>query len=296
MQEKTIKLSDGRKLGFWEYGDRQGVPVFLFHGTPGSRIWFLEDDVTANSLGIYFIATDRPGYGLSDQKPNRRLVDWAADIGELADFLGIETFSVLGVSGGGAYASAVSYRLPRRTKLCVLVSTATPFVNGKAPKGMSKENQMAFFLSKHFPWLLRKLSVSQKKIIDQSPEKYKAALKKGGRHLPDWDNRLLLENEVLESTLIHSKEAYRQGVDGILYETRLLTGSWGFNLDDIQVPVKMWHGEKDTLSPVSEAKEMANKFQDAEFFYIEEGGHFLTENDEIWTSILQTILTNASNR
>ncbi|MEM1503821.1 hypothetical protein RG959_10435 [Domibacillus sp. 8LH] len=68
MQENMMTLADGRKLGFWEYGDKQGVPVFLFHGTPGSRIWFLKDDDIANTLGIRFIATDRPGYGLSDQK------------------------------------------------------------------------------------------------------------------------------------------------------------------------------------------------------------------------------------
>ena len=41
--------------------------LFLFHGTPGSRIWFLRDDEIARSLGIYLIATDRPGYGLSDR-------------------------------------------------------------------------------------------------------------------------------------------------------------------------------------------------------------------------------------
>ncbi|WP_050184486.1 alpha/beta fold hydrolase [Domibacillus robiginosus] len=292
MQEKVIRLSDGRHLGYWEYGDKRGVPVFLFHGTPGSRIWFLNDDPTAQSLGIRFIATDRPGYGLSDQKQNRQLLDWATDIKELADFLNIKLFSVLGVSGGGAYAAAVSHTLPEQTQLCLLISTAAPFQDGKLPKDMSKENRIAFFLSKRFPWLLNKLSHSQKKMIDQQPERYQAALKKGGRHLPEWDNRQLLKEGVAESTLLHSKEAYRQGVKGVSYETRLLMKNWGFNLGDIQVPVQIWHGEKDTLSPVSEVKKMARQFKHVESFYIKDGGHFLTEEEEIWTAILQTVLTH----
>jgi len=37
---QTIKLKDGRKFGYIEYGDPKGKPVFFFHGWPGSR--FLE--------------------------------------------------------------------------------------------------------------------------------------------------------------------------------------------------------------------------------------------------------------
>ena len=33
-----IKLSDGRSLGFGEYGVRTGKPVMYFHPHPGSRI------------------------------------------------------------------------------------------------------------------------------------------------------------------------------------------------------------------------------------------------------------------
>ncbi|MEM1503822.1 alpha/beta hydrolase [Domibacillus sp. 8LH] len=212
----------------------------------------------------------------------------------MADFLKTESFSVLGVSGGGAYAAAVSYRFPERTRLCVLVSSATPFHAGKPPKNMSKENRIAFFLSKHAPWILKKINSFQKKMIDRDPDKYKAALQKGGRHLPEWDNRQLTQEEVLDSTILHLKEAYRQGVEGALYETRLLTENWGFNLSNIQVPVHIWHGEEDTLSPVSEVKKMAGRFSTVTSRYIKDGGHFLTEEEKIWREILQTIVKEAA--
>jgi hypothetical protein len=39
--------------------------------------------------------------GYSDFQTNRRLLDWPADVGCLADTLGLDKFGVLGYSGGG---------------------------------------------------------------------------------------------------------------------------------------------------------------------------------------------------
>lgn len=35
---ETLWLRDGRLLGYAEYGDLDGKPVFFFHGWPGSRL------------------------------------------------------------------------------------------------------------------------------------------------------------------------------------------------------------------------------------------------------------------
>jgi pimeloyl-ACP methyl ester carboxylesterase len=41
---QQIKLKDGRSLGYAEYGNLDGKPVFCFHGFPGSRLdWPLCD-------------------------------------------------------------------------------------------------------------------------------------------------------------------------------------------------------------------------------------------------------------
>jgi len=44
---------------------------------------------------------DRPGFGLSDYKEDRTLLGWPNDVQELADYLKIEKFAVMGCSGGG---------------------------------------------------------------------------------------------------------------------------------------------------------------------------------------------------
>lgn len=38
MIEKTMKLPDGRLLGYAEYGQQDGFPIIAMHGTPGARI------------------------------------------------------------------------------------------------------------------------------------------------------------------------------------------------------------------------------------------------------------------
>ncbi|MBH0160424.1 alpha/beta fold hydrolase [Fictibacillus sp. 26RED30] len=286
MNENIMVLSDGRQLGYSLYGDLKGIPLFLFHGTPGSRVWFTEDDSIAKELGIFLIATDRPGYGLSDKKHHFKLLDYAQDMEELAKHLELENFSVLGVSGGGAFAAAVTYALPNQVEVCMLVGTATPFENGKPPTTMSKENRIGFYMTKYCPWLLKQLEKSKKKLIDQKPELYIKNLRKGGSYLSDWDNNMLQRDEVLENGVLHSKEAYRQGVDGVIDESKLLTKDWGFKVEKLTTPVIVWHGEKDTFSSFIEVRNLANKIPQVETHYLEEAGHFLTESDEVWKSIL----------
>ena len=59
------RLPDGRRVGYADYGDPDGFPVFALHGTPGSRTMFRLADASAALKGLRLIAPDRPGYGLS---------------------------------------------------------------------------------------------------------------------------------------------------------------------------------------------------------------------------------------
>ncbi|MFW9904124.1 MAG: alpha/beta fold hydrolase [Candidatus Thorarchaeota archaeon] len=105
---QTITLKDGRILGYAEVGNLGDSTVFWFHGGGSSRfeIKFLEELAHQHKLSI--IAPDRPGIGLSSFKKDRTLLDWPADIKELAENLGIDKFAVAGVSGGGLYVCTTS--------------------------------------------------------------------------------------------------------------------------------------------------------------------------------------------
>src|SRR6187455_2901907 len=112
--EQFAAAADGRTLCFAEWGDPDGFPVFTLHGTPGGRLNRHPDESKYAEAGARIITYDRPGYGGSDRQAGRAVVDCVADVAAIADALAIETFSVVGGSGGGPHTLAVAARLPDR--------------------------------------------------------------------------------------------------------------------------------------------------------------------------------------
>ncbi|WHY01034.1 alpha/beta hydrolase [Neobacillus sp. DY30] len=290
MRDYKIPLADGRKLAVMEYGDKQGLPVMFFHGTPGSRLLFLDDDEISKALGIRLISLDRPGFGLSDQKPNRTLLDWADDINEAADFLKLDRFSIIGVSGGGAFAAACAYKLAPRLHSVSLIASTTPFVNGKSPKGTMTANKIAFFLARKAPWLIKASYRSTKKLLEKQPEKFMEQNKKGNKHLHEWDRQFLQTDEQLKGLMMHMGEAFRVSVDECVNEPVLLSKPWGFSFKDITIPVDVWHGEEDRMAPAAEMKKAAAAIPNCHTHFIAKAGHFLIDDHQIWTEILTAIL------
>lgn len=91
----SIKLKDGRRLGYAQHGMQTGKAVFLIHGLPGSRIdgaWFHND---AKQLGLRIITVERPGYGLSSPSPKRKISDHADEIRQLAAYLKLEEYGIV---------------------------------------------------------------------------------------------------------------------------------------------------------------------------------------------------------
>src|SRR5262249_46557626 len=78
--DQRIRLRDGRWLGYIDCGDPGGVPVICCHGKPGSRLDFIFNDYLCRELGLRLIAPDRPGFGLSDFRPNGSFLGWADDV------------------------------------------------------------------------------------------------------------------------------------------------------------------------------------------------------------------------
>ena len=288
-QDHTYLLSDGRQLGFAEYGDAHGFPVFGFHGTPGSRIWFEQDDEVAKSAGVRLITVDRPGFGASSQKTGRSFIDFAVDVNELSQALNITRCSVMGVSGGGAYAAACAHELPDLVHKAGMVSAANQFENGKPPKDMAFVNRIAFILSKRFPWLIAFVLKQQKHMIDNHPEKYIASISTNTKHLCPSDRMIASIPENAEEILMQMKEAFKYGVSATVDEMRMYCNEWGFDCSKIAVPVELWHGTDDTLVPVQSARRLARKIPHCTEHYLEGKGHFLTDEESVWRDILLSI-------
>src|SRR5438874_11897849 len=124
LRDEIFIRGNGDRVAFSEYGVVSGEPVMFCHGWPSSRIMAQFIDDAARELGVRIISPDRPGIAHSSFAVNRTLLDWPPLVSELADFLDLKRFRVLGISGGGPYAYALAWALPERVRAVGVVSGA----------------------------------------------------------------------------------------------------------------------------------------------------------------------------
>jgi len=252
-----LRLRDGRQLGFATFGDADGLPVFYLHGSFGSRLEGRIAHVAALKRHVRIIAVDRPGFGLSEPRPKRRLLDWPPDLDELADQLGIERFSLLGVAGGGAFALACAARLPQRVRSVALISSVGPHDRPGALSGMDLRARVVLnVLPRFLPWLSRRLHQRAARLAEREPLRL---LREAWGTLPASERAALDSPEVASIFMDAAFESFRSGADGRVHELRVLADPWGFALDSVAAPVFLWHGETDRVSPVAMAQALARE-------------------------------------
>ena len=290
MQDNTLELSDGRALGFADYGRSDAVPVMLFHGTPGSRVYGLDGDHLLDEFGVRVVCPERPGYGLSDPDPGRTIPEWAADLEELADHLGLGRFHVAGESGGGPYVLACAIQMPKRVSSATLIGSASPPEALRLTKDTALANRLAFFFARHAPLVTKVLSASFARAVEKHPDKVMQGLMS---RLCEWDRRTVEEggDRTRDMLMLHFKEAFRQGAGGHYTDTLLLSRPWGLDFGTTMVPVFMWHGESDTLVPIEPAKVFSRMIPGCESHVIPGAGHLLLESEPVRKEILARLLT-----
>ena len=280
----TLRLSDGRRLGYRVHGPSDGRPVLFFHGLGTSRVICPTDDALAEQLGMRLIAVDRPGIGLSDRLPGRRLLDWPADIAHLADALGLDDMSIVGWSGGGPYAAACAYRLPERVRSVALVSAPTPLTGLARPDFLRRFHRTAAQAAGRAPWMIRLAMWHWGR-----PQRRNAELHfdRSFAEMCHADQQVLAQPGVRRQMIDNSAELYRQGGRGMYDEALVLARPWGFDPRHIRVPVAIWHGETDDTVPVEMARHMARLLPDCRATYLPDEGHHLLYRR--WPEILASL-------
>src|SRR4051794_36061035 len=108
-----VTLADGRNLRVHDAGG-EGPALLWHHGSPqtGALLPPLLD--AARARGVRLVGYARPSYGGSTPDPGRDVARAAGDVAQLADAIGLDTFTVMGASGGGPHAPAGAAPPPRR--------------------------------------------------------------------------------------------------------------------------------------------------------------------------------------
>jgi pimeloyl-ACP methyl ester carboxylesterase len=270
--DRLHRLPDGRMIGFAEFGVADGAPLFYCHGLPSARLEGRLFDTAAVRNRARLIAIDRPGFGLSSPKARFQLADWPDDVASLADALGISRFSVLGVSAGGPYALVCGWKMPGWVQRVGVVCGLGPVYDPAALSEMKLASRISFSIAQRAPWLLRIIyNPLTVRYIRHHPEVLFTILGSGACSA---DRRAFERKDVREILCASWCEALIEGAEGPLSELQRFVAPWGFDPSTIEVPVHLWHGNDDTVVPVSHGRRYAQSVKDVRSRFLAGEGHF----------------------
>ena len=285
IEDKIIKLIDGRQVAYTEHGLLSGKPVFFFHGNPGCRLQRHPDETIAEKLGLRIITPDRPGYGLSDYQDGRKLLDYPDDILQLADALSLDSFSLFGVSAGGIYAAACAYKFPERIHKAAIVSGPEPLDRKDAFDEMSPPWAKAFKLARLPRWPLGMIYKIQSGGYKKNPE---TVVDQFAMMLSKSDRELLMQKEFRDGVIERRMEATRQGVIGMIQEAKVIISPWGFSPEDIKINIQLWYWEDDPAIPIEMGRFLESKIPNTTAHFFSGGGHLSVFY--YWNEILEGLI------
>lgn len=269
---QILQLETGARVAYDEYGDPDGTPVFFCHGWPSSRTMAELTEAAARDLGLCIISPDRPGIRDSQLDPKRTLLDWPPLLCELAAHLGIDKFKILAISGGAPYAYVAGWMIPGRVEAIAVVSGVPPIAELREHNGLLPIHRRMLALRESQPGLLRTLfHLVRPFAAMKMPVRARPLLLK---FLQPCDANVLRDVKSFETCFESARQAWRSSAAGVLADAEIYAQPWGFPLEEVRVPVRLWHGKKDRTFSFRLAEEMAARLPTCEFHLIDDAGHF----------------------
>jgi pimeloyl-ACP methyl ester carboxylesterase len=294
--EGNVAVGADRQIGFAEFGDPQGRAVFWLHGTPGARRQIpVEARVYAEKKHIRLIGVDRPGIGSSTPFQYRNVLAFADDLRTIADVLGIDEMAVIGLSGGGPYALACAAAMPDRVVVTGVLGGVAPTIGPEAISGglMSLGSAVAPLM----PLIGLPLRLAAVGLIQLIRPLGSRAVDMYGRVSPEGDRRLLARPEFKAMFLDDLLNGSRKQMAAPFADVVVFARDWGFRLEEVKVPVRWWHGDKDHIIPFEHGEHVVSLLPDAELYTLPGESHLagLGYAEEILANLM-TLWDKLDNR
>ena len=284
-------MPDGRTLDVYVDGPEGAVPLLFHNGTPSTGQPYARFVAEASRRGLRMVCFSRPGYGNSTRNPGRSVADVVPDVAGVMENLGAHRFYTLGWSGGGPHALACAALLPAH-----VIGVAT--VGGLAPydaegldwmAGMDQGNIATFDAALAGDAALQAFLEGVAPAF-ASVTADEVATRFGGL-VPDVD-RSAITAEAAAWLADVSRESVRTGIWGWHDDTLAFVGPWGLDLADIKVPVTIWQGALDRMTPLAHGEWLASHIPAVQPHLLPDHGHLSLGLDS-FGAILDDLLTIA---
>ena len=279
MELKThaLRTPTGRPLWVEDSGATDGFPVLVHPGSPGSRRLFgPAAEHAASAHGLRLISYDRPGIGGTPSRPGRAVADCVADVRVIAAELGLTRFAVWGFSGGGPYALACAALLPELVVAACLFASPAPYdaeglVFADGWPGAYRSEMKRFF---DHPELARKR-------FRTDAEEQLEALSAPEGWMELWgalaESGPAYSREMAEYLAAAQRDCLGRGDQGWWEDWAGLLTPWRFDPTAIRVPVRLWHGARDTSIPQAHGRWLAAHVPGAEADFTADDDHATVE-------------------
>lgn len=269
--EHTVRLPDGRRIGYRLSGAATGPAILALHGTPGSRFKFAAADAIAASVGVRIIGIDRWGYGLTDRHPRPTLAAFADDMAGLLDCLEIDRVNVMGVSGGGPFAVAVAAERPERVQRLAVVSPVGLIRETAPGPGYRPFHRFCFEVLPHIPGATRLVFAAYRAFLRTSPA---LAVRVVTARAGAVDRAVVMRPDMRVALAETFCAGLQPGVDGPVIDLQLFSRPWEIRLDRITAPTQVWLGRHDTNVPIAAVEALAGAIRGARLIRVSDAGHF----------------------
>lgn len=275
-----LRLPDGRSLDVFVEGPEDGTPLLFHIGTPGTGLPFTPFVDALAERGLRYVSFSRAGYGSSTRREGREVADVVEDSTVVLDAIGAERCYVIGWSGGGPHALACAARMPERVIAAATIGGVAPYPAEALDwmTGMGAENveefgaaltgaaELTAFMEREAPTLR---TVTPQGVADAF-----------GDLIDDVDRGALAGGFAAWSAEVFH-EALRNGYWGWFDDDMAFTRPWGFDLDDIKVPVFVWQGAHDRMVPFAHGEWLAAHIPGARPRLLPEHGHLSLAVDSL---------------
>jgi pimeloyl-ACP methyl ester carboxylesterase len=277
---RDIAGPQGRTLRIYEGGEPGGPLIVVHHGTPAGGALFEPWVRDARERGAHLVSYDRPGYGGSTPDPDRLIAAAAADAAAIADAVGAERFATWGISGGGPHALACAALLPERVAGAATLAGVAPFdAEGLNPMlGMGEENVVDFGAA----------LIGREAVEPRALEQVQELLRAKPADLVELMSTLMspVDAERLRGPFGEYwsglfPDVFAQSAAGWVDDDLAFVRPWGFDVEDIRVPVLLWHGRHDRFVPIGHAEWLYGRIPECEARLTLDDGHLTLVADRV---------------
>jgi pimeloyl-ACP methyl ester carboxylesterase len=168
---------------------------------------------------------------------------------------------------------ACAYAQPQRVTAAGVLSGCGPLVTRASRRGSAQLDRTMLALSARFPFLAR---LALEPAVFFSKHAPGLAVKSLQRDLSTRDLQVFLRvNPDPRAAMEFFLEAFRSGSRGVVDDYRVLAAPWGFEPEEITVPVHFWHGDSDPVVPHRGPQAVAARIPHASFTLVPGEGHML---------------------